>query len=209
MRQNNIDLIRILSLAVVIYYHYRTEGPEYIIGTQGVILFFFVSGYYIAMTTEKKTSFKYFWKARLIRLLPVFFLAGFTITLIKMILLPVVKYRYTSLPEMFNTFICVPFLDVTYWIYKGTLNSTDYQFIDGAFWSLLVEFRFYFLFGLFYFGFKLRHYTPLALAPLSLIAIWTSANYTNRINDFFMYLAFFSFGAGYYQIKKMNTDVSV
>ncbi|MCC2679920.1 MAG: acyltransferase family protein [Pseudobdellovibrio sp.] len=201
MRFTNIDIIRVVSLALVIFSHYVPDHPAFLGGTQGVVLFFFISGYCISMTSQKRKSFKEFWFARWERLLPVLFVSGLFITIVKMSLVNVIKFHYTSLPEMFNTFFCLPLLDIPFLIYRGSLFEPDYQFIDGAFWSLLVEFRFYFLFGVLYFFFKMKKMSSFVLLPFALISIWTSQYFDNRLNDFFMYLTFFSFGNGYYHFK--------
>ena len=55
--------------------HFGLIQFRYLDGALGVALFFMVSGYCISMTSLKKKNFFSFWKARYLRLLPLFFLS--------------------------------------------------------------------------------------------------------------------------------------
>lgn len=208
-RQTNIDFIRIVSLLLVMISHYGLESLSFLDGTQGVVLFFFISGYCIAMTSEKKRNFWDFWRARLKRLLPTLVFGSLFIYLVKQALFSFSTLRFTTLYDLFMTLFSLPLLDIPMIVVTYVTGRPDYLFVDGAIWSLLVEFRFYFLFGLFYF-LGLRHWAILPVVLSSLIAIWTYQYFGSRINDFFMYLIFFGFGAGYYYYHtKKASDIGM
>lgn len=148
LRLLNIDIIRIISLLIVMASHYNLEKFDNIDGTHGVVLFFFISGFCISMTSPKRKNFWDFWKARLIRLLPTLIACAATVTVFKWIFRPVIHHRMTGLNEFVLTSVCIPTLDIPCIIKNLLLEQHDYNFVDGSYWSLLVEFRFYFLFGL-------------------------------------------------------------
>ena len=72
-----------------------------------------------------------------------------------------------------------------------------YSWVDGAYWSLLVEVRFYLLLWLLYYVVKMRH-AAWGIAALGLLAPLNLATpLISKSEDFFLYLSFFAFGMAY------------
>ena len=155
------------------------------------------------MTSYKKDSFSKFWKARYLRLLPLFFLCTLIIQAFKSSLSWVRPDRMTHWPEYLLTNVCLPTLDIP----CAMLFRNDYTFVDGAFWSLLVEFRYYFLFSVLWYFLRLRKSVIFVLIAASFLSFYTQVNFTNRLNDFFLYLPFFSFGMSFYEFENGSKKI--
>lgn len=84
---------------------------------------------------------------------------------------------------------------------KGT--PWDYAWVDGAYWSLLIEIRFYIILWAFYYLLKLK-YPIFFLASLGLLApLELEWGKLSKSNDFLIYLPFFAFGMA---TGKMSRD---
>ena len=140
-RVNEIDLLRFLAALAVVFFHYAYRGPaggfssmpypllapvaEY--GFLGVELFFMISGFVVLMTAAASGRLRDFCISRVVRLYPAFWTCC-TITFVATVALAVppnvtfVQYvvNLTMVADLFR----VPLL-------------------EGAYWSLLVEIRFY------------------------------------------------------------------
>lgn len=202
MREFNIDLLRAISILIVVMSHYGIVNNNWVTGVHGVVLFFFVSGYCILLTAYKKKDFFAFWKARYIRLLPVFFICSAVVGVLKTYFAEAIPYRFTSTKDMVYSTLCIPTFDLP-------CLKTNYFFTDGAYWSLLVEFRYYLLFSILWYVFKLRKSTIFVLLACSLAALYTQKNPGYRNNDFFMYLVFFSFGMAYYEFTHKSKAIGI
>lgn len=208
-REFNVDILRLLSILVVLLAHYELVSSLYLKGTQGVVLFFFISGYCILLTAYRKESFQDFWKARFLRLLPTFFLCATIVVLVKRLFKTVRPDRLGSIADFFYSTICIPSLDIPCIMKNFVLKQDDYSFVDGAYWSLLVEFRYYFLFSLLWFVCKLRKSSIFLLLAFSYLSLYTQVAYTNRINDIFLYLVFFCFGMSYFEYSHKSKKVGL
>ncbi|HVX78239.1 MAG TPA: acyltransferase [Bradyrhizobium sp.] len=131
-----IDCLRGVAVLWVVEYHFYKLSIFHL-GTYGVLLFFIISGYCISISMEGSKSAWHFYAKRLGRLLPALIVCGFITTAFKHIapwltepnrLLPWWQYAYSI--------ILLPTL---------SFFRVDSGFPDGAYWSLLVEFQFYFL----------------------------------------------------------------
>ncbi|UDL88314.1 acyltransferase [Mesorhizobium sp. PAMC28654] len=105
-------------------------------GGVGVLLFFIVSGYCIAMTAEKADNISKFWLQRFARLQPAL-MACIVITLIFVSTLGL-PGREVSMIDAVHNALWIPLFSPT-------------PLVDGAYWSLLEEAKFYFVFGLMYY----------------------------------------------------------
>ena len=143
-RINEIDLLRFVAALLVLFFHYSFRGyaaeaktvmpypllaPVFKYGYLGVDLFFIISGFVILMTASSG-SFRRFVVSRIVRLYPAFW-ACCTITFAAILTIGGTRYsasigQYLVNLTMLNGFFGVPY-------------------IDGAYWSLLVELRFYVL----------------------------------------------------------------
>ena len=206
-RETGIDLLRALSVLLVVLSHYDLLPPWFPLGGyHGVVVFFAVSGYCMAMTAPAKT-FWTFWRARWVRLLPAFIVCA----LVTFAVEAAFPGERGQLPrDLFFTLGCIPTFDIgcealnVYAISRG--SGANYLFVDGAYWSLLVEFRFYLVFALVYFGIGsvwpvAKRFAWVALLVCATLAFWTPMFGQGRARDFAQYLPFFAFGLAAYQAQ--------
>lgn len=142
-----IDLFRFLAAMGVVLFHYTFRGyaadglsplsfpylaEVFKYGYLGVNLFFMISGFVILLTALDK-DFKGFVISRITRLYPAFW-AGVTITALAIVFLGGSRFTVGMLQ------------------YLGNLSMVGGYFgvkaVDGVYWTLLVEIRFYFLVGI-------------------------------------------------------------
>ena len=146
-RWDNIDLLRAAAILLVVLFHYTARFPadfyraeqmpfRFTLGAYGVDLFFAVSGFCIFMTLESSKSLSNFWSKRLARLQPAYIVA---------ILITFCVIAGAGLPGRQVTFPVA--LSNMLW-----LNAIPtWPMVDGAYWSLVVELKFYFWLGLIYY----------------------------------------------------------
>ncbi|MDB5679729.1 acyltransferase [Sphingomonas bacterium] len=142
VRLDNIDLLRAVAIVSVLLYHFTSRWHaqsvpfRFDLGWAGVDLFFMVSGFCIFMTLERSRTLAAFWARRFARLQPAY-MAGVVLTF--------------ALVSWFG----LPGYEVTPTVAAGNLVWFDvvpsWGFVDDAYWSLIVEAKFYFWFGLIYF----------------------------------------------------------
>ncbi|HET8750285.1 MAG TPA: acyltransferase [Sphingomicrobium sp.] len=149
-RQDNIDLLRAIAIVAVILYHYTTRFPvdfyqatampfTFAWGRHGVDLFFTVSGFCIFMTLDSSKSLENFWARRIARIQPAYMTAiVITAATLMIVELP---GRTTSWPIALSNMLWLNI--IPHW-----------PQVDGAYWSLVVELKFYFLIGLIYYGMR-------------------------------------------------------
>ncbi len=167
-RQDNIDLLRAIAIVAVILYHYTTRYPAdfyqaaampftFPWGRHGVDLFFTVSGFCIFMTLDSSKSLENFWARRIARIQPAYVVAIVITAAIMMI---------ADLPGITTTWTIA--LSNMLWLNA----SAAWPHVDGAYWSLVVELKFYFLIGLIYYAMRGRH---IALAWLLVCLVGAAA----------------------------------
>lgn len=141
-RVNEIDLLRFLAALSVVFYHYTFRGyaadglsampypllaPAAKYGYLGVELFFMISGFVVLMTAAASARLRDFCVSRIVRLYPAFW-ACCTITYAA-----TVAFSSTQ-AATFDQYV------VNMTMLSGLSRVPP---IDGAYWSLLVEIRFY------------------------------------------------------------------
>lgn len=150
-RLSELDGLRSLAIISVIAFHYLQRFPDYYpygdtilpisrYGYLGVDLFFIISGFVITLSLHNSKSFLDFTLKRLIRLWPAMaFCSVVTFFAMHYIDTPFTEHRRTGvsafLPSLTFT---APFL------WSKLLPSFSFSYVDGAYWSLFVEIRFYF-----------------------------------------------------------------
>jgi len=147
----------------VVPYHDRfAELPLFECGWVGVQLFFLISGFVILMTVERCRSFGEFMWKRWLRLFPAMLLCSALVY----VSAPLVPERPFGHPTLQQLVAGLLFVD------PDTLAFfTHHHFgvIEGSFWSLFVEVKFYLLFGGLYFWMGARR----AVAGLvAVFAVW-------------------------------------
>jgi peptidoglycan/LPS O-acetylase OafA/YrhL len=134
-RSPTIDYLRGISILWVLFYHFVSLSVFRSKGTYGVLLFFMISGYCIALSASTSRSCWHFYAKRVGRLLPALIVCSVLTVLLKHIAPNLIDAsRLVAWRDMFYTWLALP-----------TLNflNIDYRLPDGAYWSLDVEFHFY------------------------------------------------------------------
>jgi len=155
MRQRHIDGLRGVAIALVVLFHAfaRWPGlygdgfsrtPVLAQGRVGVQLFFLISGFVILMTLERCEGFRDFMARRWRRLFPAMAWAS----IILFVTAPLFEHRPQGVPVMRDLLPGLTFVAPDWW--AGVLGSPQ-GVLEGAFWSLFVEMKFYLVFGLSYF----------------------------------------------------------
>lgn len=150
-----IEQLRGVALLLVLAYHYTDRIPYSIMGSPeapslmfytgkiGVYLFFIISGYLIAKTIESSSNLAEFYAKRLSRIWPLFLLANLVVFLYaQYFITPVVPDGVKDFDVSGRTW-----LDLI-----GTsffLEDLGFQWVDGVYWSILVELKYYFYVGIF------------------------------------------------------------
>lgn len=154
----SLDGLRGLAILLVLLYHTYSRWPDYMpwvsihqdfylfkFGFLGVQLFFLISGFVIYMTLERCTSLTEFLVRRWLRLFPAMLIGTALVYLTSFYLIE----RPNGQATLLNTLPGLLFLD--HQIMNALQNIADFIPIEGAFWSLFVEVKFYLLFGALYF----------------------------------------------------------
>ena len=144
-----LDGLRGLAILLVIFFHAYARWPtlvpygdqygEFLIfrfGWLGVELFFLISGFVILMTLEKCATIREFLFRRWIRLFP----AMLVCTVIIFITSNYFFERPAGIPNWESLLPGLTFIEPSWWkrVIGHPINP-----IEGAFWSLYVEFKFY------------------------------------------------------------------
>lgn len=208
-----IDVLRVLCILLVVTSHYSLIPGFPFSGTHGVVIFFMISGYCIELTSNKKEKIEDFASARFWRLVPTFIFCAIIIAMVELLLPYLRPDRIQSIWDLFLNITCMPTLDIPCGaliaITKGAIGK--YLTVDGAFWSLRVEFRYYAFFAILYYILKQKKHSPLLIGLSGFLAIVTSkflaGTALNSINDFFMYMPFFAFGMSYFRYKNEKQEI--
>lgn len=197
-----IDLLRFLAAAAVVFYHYTfrgyaaddmsilsfpTIGGIFRYGYLGVDLFFMISGFVIFMTALNRDALA-FVISRIARLYPAFWVSV-TLTALVTILLKDPRYQITLSQYVLNLTMISGYFGV--------------EPVDGAYWSLLVELKFYFLVFLIIVAGQMKHVQKI-LGIWLVITVIGSIYGLPRILDFFFFpkwSAYFISGAIFYLIR--------
>lgn len=172
-RIDALDGFRALAVTVVVVYHYlyfwisASKGTDLLanddafarlplvsIGFLGVHLFFVVSGFVVLLTLEKSKSLRQFLTNRVIRLWPPLILFG-TLTFVIVNAWGPPSLRVGVWEYLLSIILLPPH-------HVGALVGADgWTWLDGVYWSLWVEVRFYILVGAMYF-----------FRPASILSLW-------------------------------------
>jgi len=130
-RSLGIDCLRGIAILWVVAYHFLGVPA----GTNGVLLFFAISGYCISFSVDSSKTAREFYAKRLGRLFPAL--------VVSVLLITAAKHAF---PDMIDPTRIPSWLDALYTLLAlPTLNLANIHYTrpDGAFWSLEVEFQFY------------------------------------------------------------------
>ena len=150
-----LDGLRGIAILLVVLYHAYARWvdvlpfgngyanfPLFRFGWIGVELFFMISGFVILMTLENCSSFKEFLFRRWARLFPAMLVCSI------LVFCTALPERPSGLPELRDLVPGLTFVDPA-WI--EALTGSKQGVLEGAFWSIFVEFKFYIIFGMIYF----------------------------------------------------------
>ncbi len=207
-RVNEIDLLRFFAALAVAFYHYAFRGyaannlsimpypllePIAKYGFLGVELFFMISGFVILMTAASG-SLKGFIVSRIVRLYPAFW-ACCTLTFVLILAIGAPRF-FTNWHEYL----------VNMTLFSGFLGVPS---IDGVYWSLFVEMRFYALVALVLIIRQIHHAQFFLALWLAVAVIYEMFN-IHHLRDIFIvdYAAYFIAGSIFYLVWSRGLTVS-
>jgi peptidoglycan/LPS O-acetylase OafA/YrhL len=223
---NFIEQLRGIAILLVLIYHYTSRIPHTIMGSEtapsveffygeiGVYLFFVISGYLIAKTIEKCSTLGEFYAKRISRIWPLFIVANI------FVFMWTHNFETPVVPSGVDDF------DVhgrsIYDLIGSTFLLTDIglQWVDGAYWSILVEVKYYAIIGVFAVFFRGKFVDAFSwavaifgLVEFSMFVFYGEWNYTsvNKLLHSVIiahYLPFFAVGMMIYQ-KKYNLLLAI
>ena len=120
------------------------EFPVFKLGYFGVQLFFLISGFVILMTLERTEGFLKFIYKRWLRLFPALLIASLLVYFTASLL----PERPTGTPTLRSLIPGFLFLQPTF---IELITGSKIDPIEGSFWSLFIEMKFYLVFGTLYF----------------------------------------------------------
>ncbi|QJB69697.1 acyltransferase family protein [Parasphingorhabdus halotolerans] len=149
-----IQIWRGIAVLLVVYYHFSNRVPQEYLGMDsdpflvfysgklGVLVFFIISGYLIAKSLSHSQNLARFYAKRISRIWPLFILASLSIFLFLQFFEPPVvpsgpKKFFVEERDGLDLFGSLFFLE-----------DLGFRWMDGVFWSILVELKFYFWIGL-------------------------------------------------------------
>ncbi|AWG22207.1 hypothetical protein FFWV33_12120 [Flavobacterium faecale] len=156
-RINFLDGFRGMAIILVMLYHSYSRWPNIVpygtrysdfpifkYGNLGVELFFLISGFVILMSLERSKSFLTFISKRWLRLFPAMLIATVLIYSTSYFL----SERPNGLPDIKSAIPGLIFME-PHWI--NFFTGIYIPELEGTFWSLYAEVKFYLIFGILYF----------------------------------------------------------
>jgi peptidoglycan/LPS O-acetylase OafA/YrhL len=161
-RIQHLDGLRGVAILVVLLHHAYSRWGELIEGQKdtflsnlftqgslGVQLFFMISGFVIVMSLKKTENFFYFLYKRWLRLFP----AMFVFSLIAFLLKDLFLDRPAGIINFVDLLPGLTFIEPAFYNKIFQLN-VPVKSLDGVFWSLYAEVKFYIFISFFYFFLK-------------------------------------------------------
>jgi peptidoglycan/LPS O-acetylase OafA/YrhL len=208
-RANEIDLLRFLAALAVVLFHYAFRGyaahsssmPYPLLagvakyGRYGVDLFFLISGFVILMSASGG-SLKHFVVSRIVRLYPAFW-ACCTLTFLILVAFGPQQHPPTFIQYLSNmTMLCG---------FGFMQKLAAVSQIDGSYWSLIIEIRFYALVALLLL-LRQIHRAELFLTGWLLTIIVFELARIDHLREVLIvdYAAYFIAGAMFFQIRSQG-----
>lgn len=183
-----LDGHRGIAILLVVFYHLFSRWGEVLPygdsfsnivfnqGFLGVQLFFLISGFVILMTLERTKSLTDFMYKRWLRLFPAMLIC----TMLILITSEIFSSRPAGAVNVLDIFPGLLFIEPN-WLEK--LIGIPFASLEGAFWSLYVEFKFYLIAAFLYFVIKDKKLTFL-LFGLFLLSVTSQVLYQYYNNKF-------------------------
>lgn len=161
-RDNNLDFIRLMAAVLVVFSHSfplsmgyinghdpdplskLTGGPSF--GTLAVMIFFVISGFLITQSFERSKNPIHFIKCRILRILPgLVFVTVFTIVVLGPIVTSLKLNQYFGSKLTWSYLKNMTLVKMNYNL-PGVFEDNIYgNTINGSIWTLVYEFKCYFL----------------------------------------------------------------
>jgi peptidoglycan/LPS O-acetylase OafA/YrhL len=138
---------------IVPYGEVYKNFPLFRQGFLGVQLFFLISGFVIFMTLDKTKNLKQFIYKRWLRLFPAMLLASTLIYFTSHFFYE----RPEGIPNILSLLPGITFIEPEWW---SKLIGIEIKPLEGAFWSIYVEFKFYMIAGFIYFILGRKYLIP-------------------------------------------------
>ncbi|MDF0533017.1 acyltransferase [Shewanella sp. A32] len=221
VRIKHLDGMRGLAIMLVVMYHsfYRWHEIEpyeqikilkdiFQYGWLGVQLFFAISGFVIFMSLHNSENISVFLTKRWLRLFPLMLICSLFIIFYQFIMgdnFFLFKNEITDIiPGIF-------FIDPET---LNTIFNTDFNSLDGAFWSIYIEVKFYILVSVFYFIFRDKKLYSIFILYLIFFFLKVLKLFDIKFTillDFLEYLgvsyyAWFIVGISLYQYKNLSDN---
>ena len=203
-RIEHLDGLRGLAILMVLSFHAFSRWPDLVpygdqyssifqSGWLGVQLFFLISGFVILMSLEKCSSIGVFLFKRWVRLFPAMLVCSILVFATSVFL----PERPSGKPELIYLLPGLTFIEPVWWSKLLGINVGE---LEGVFWSLYVEFKFYVIASVLYFSLgRNRLVFALLFLYLSDMLLKTLVTYSDNgslsfINEIFTTLSFRYFG---------------
>lgn len=184
-----LDGLRGVAILIVVLFHSYARWPDRVPALKtlsfagvldtkiaGVQLFFFISGYVILMTLERKGRFAPFLHARWMRLFPAMLICSILIFATAGFL----PGRPAGDPRWIDLLPGLSLLGDRIWDLVPGIASLHPKSLEGAFWSLYVEVVFYLIFGALF----VRRGPRSAIKWLIILGVVTNLFYLNSLVPF-------------------------
>ena len=197
-RIDYLDGLRGVAILLVLAFHAYSRWPNLVpygdtyanfpifkLGWLGVQLFFLISGFVIFMTLDKTTNIGSFIFKRWLRLFPAMLLVSVLIFFTA----PILDARPAGPPNALSLLPGLTFIEPTWW---NKLLHIEIKPLEGAFWSLYVEFKFYIFASLIYYFLGRIYLAPLLflLFVSSIVISWLSGKSDSSIIFIFNKISF-------------------
>jgi peptidoglycan/LPS O-acetylase OafA/YrhL len=177
----NLDYFRGISILLVVLFHYTSRIPAEALFSQGgetttmfsfgwigVYVFFIVSGFCISGSFDRSNSASQFMIKRIARIYPPFVVASIIIyvyqTLVYVPSFHEGDWSFSPSPVAFKDFFFTTFF---------MARDLGFDWVDGAYWTLLIEMKFYLYFSILgALGFLKKKFIFNMLLVYILPAIW-------------------------------------
>ncbi len=205
----SINTLRFIAAMMVIFYHYSftfyhgdlsyVDIPvlRYLsqYGYLGVDIFFIISGFVIALSAEGRNAYAFF-KSRIGRLYPVFWISAIITTLFLIFGGNLISSEM-SLTRFLTNLTMIPTI---IWS-KETID-----FLDGAYWTLAIEMKFYFVILLLLVLKQFKRIETFTI-PLSLLILLSAVFLNIKFDSDLIWIPNFIAGVIFYKIYKngLNT----
>ena len=185
-----------------VFTHLPILGPVLDYGWAGVELFFVISGFVICMTLERCTTVWDFARRRLARLWPAMLVCA-AITLVVAQFGPD-QWKVGPLSVVSSLLFIDPNL------FGSWLHVKGLGWVDGVYWTLWIEVRFYIMAAILYALFEKRFLPVLtAVTVISFLAGLRTLHYPHRPLAWLLllptFLPYFTFGVGLHRFNAMRT----